>query len=587
MKKVRLGKNGDGEVLLDLPALLKGKLLAAASSGGGKSNLIRLLCERLYQQVPIIILDPEGEFPSLRKVCPDFLIFGKGGDMPIHSGMAPMLAIRLWENRCSAVIDLSELNHVEKHRFVARFTKALVDADKRFWNPLVLFFDEAHEFCPENGEGSSEAKGPILEMMAKARKRMIAPGLATQRAAKLDKSAISECRNLMVGFLNRHDDRRSLGKELGFSTKDELFSIKTLNEGEFWMLGPAISKEVGKVQVDLAKTNPTDHHSFSRRIKGIAKPSAKVKALLDKLQDLPKEAEQELKTIEELKAKVKELTAMTKYKALKIDSPQAAQLAKISEVELKRIRKEAQDQVNKATAEFDRRRIEEIKKAMSDLREGLDKVIGEAMRKNHPLPKKFEIQFNIEKPMSTPIIHKMKLINTAQVINKGQLLTSADVTEKPFGPTERLIAGFLSIDPSRGWSRAQIGMGSGRSHTSSGFKNALSRLRVAGIIEGSSDSIRINYTVAGEKLGTLAIPGENARKAWEANLGKCELALLQTLEARPHDAFTRESLCEATPPYQPKSSGVKNAISRLNVLELIIKDGDSIQLNPQVLEVSR
>lgn len=52
---------------IDVDVLLATRLLIQANSGGGKSYLLRRLAEQLFGKVPVIIIDPEGEFATLRE----------------------------------------------------------------------------------------------------------------------------------------------------------------------------------------------------------------------------------------------------------------------------------------------------------------------------------------------------------------------------------------------------------------------------------------------------------------------------------------------------------------------------------------
>lgn len=67
MKNIVLGKSGRNKVEIDLKTLLRTRLLIQANSGGGKSWLLRLIAERAFGKVQTIIIDPEGEFATLRE----------------------------------------------------------------------------------------------------------------------------------------------------------------------------------------------------------------------------------------------------------------------------------------------------------------------------------------------------------------------------------------------------------------------------------------------------------------------------------------------------------------------------------------
>ena len=64
---IQIGKSAAGEVTLDLMHLVDTRALIQANSGGGKSWMMRLIAEHAASLVQTIILDPEGEFATLRE----------------------------------------------------------------------------------------------------------------------------------------------------------------------------------------------------------------------------------------------------------------------------------------------------------------------------------------------------------------------------------------------------------------------------------------------------------------------------------------------------------------------------------------
>lgn len=79
----------ESKAVVDITRLVDTRLLVQANSGGGKSWLLRRLAEYTCGKVQTIILDPEGEFVTLREVV-DVLIVGKDGELPPTWGlMAP------------------------------------------------------------------------------------------------------------------------------------------------------------------------------------------------------------------------------------------------------------------------------------------------------------------------------------------------------------------------------------------------------------------------------------------------------------------------------------------------------------------
>lgn len=566
-------KDNKNVAFFDPMKVIETRLLITSTSGGGKSWTQRTVVEITDGIYPRIILDPEGEFSSLREKFP-FVLAGKGKDVPADLRTAATLARKALELDLNLIVDLYELPHVEKHEFVRIFLEALLDAPKNLWRPRLVMIDEAHKFIPENGEGSSSAKAAGIRLLDSGRKRGLGTVLATQRLAKLSKDAAAECWNKMVGPTAWDDDRIRAAKELGIPLKDKDI-FRTLKPGEFIVAGPALCQEPTRVTMRLPETN---HPKAGIRSKAKAPaPTAKVKAVLAKLADLPKEAAAQLKTEEDLRAEISRLTKELR----EAKKPSLGYPVDLSEKELARVRKEAQAQVDKLTNEFDRRRAAEIRKAVGEMRDGIHKLM-ENVVKVHAAPTEAPEISKSSLQLAKPGAPKPWVDPAPRVAKTAPAALEGNVK---FGACERAIAGFLAINPTRYWTRAQIAIGSGYSLTSSGFKNSLSKLRVSSILhEDGEDRISINMDQALKVMGTLQV-AQNARGAWEANLGKCELAFLRTLEQNRNRAFSLEDLCAATPPYSAGSSGVKNAISRLNVLQVITKHNGMIAINPEMLEV--
>ncbi len=290
-------------VKMDLSKLIDSKLLIQANSGGGKSWLIRRILEQTQGKVQQIILDPEGEFGTLREKY-DYILAGKGGDTPAEPKSAAMLAKRLLELKVSAIIDLYELHPQDRKKFVRLFLEAMVNAPKELWHPVLVVIDEAHTFVPEKGE--SEAANAVIGLASLGRKRGFGAILATQRISKLHKDAASECNNKLIGRTSLDIDRKRAGEELGFTGKDEFLSMRSLKPGEFYAFGPAISDDVIKVEVGSVETSHPK--AGSRSLTEFVPPTDKIKSILSKLADLPAEAQKEAQTTAELKQQIKTLT---------------------------------------------------------------------------------------------------------------------------------------------------------------------------------------------------------------------------------------------------------------------------------------
>jgi len=298
---------GEG-LSLDIPTLLKTRLLIQANSGGGKSWLLRRLAEQLFGKVPVIIIDPEGEFATLRERF-GYVLVGKGGETPADLRSAAMVAHKLLELRASAVCDLYELKPQTRHQWVRLFLDALIDAPKELWRPTVIIVDEAHQYAPEGKAGESEASSAMVDLATRGRKRGYCAVFATQRLGKLRKDAAAELLNVMVGMTFIDIDRERASECLGVSREEKhKFNdeIKLLTEGKFYCLGRAICKERTLVKVGPVKTTHPEAGGGKFAMEPPPAPE-EIKSMLPKLADLPKAAEEKARTEQELKQEIRTL----------------------------------------------------------------------------------------------------------------------------------------------------------------------------------------------------------------------------------------------------------------------------------------
>lgn len=287
----------DGAAVIDLPKLLETRMLIQANSGGGKSWAIRRLLEQTAGHVQQLVIDPEGEFATLREKHDYVIAAAHDGDALAHPKTAVILARRLLETGVSAILDIYDLKAHERQAFVRLFLDTLVNAPKALWQPCLVILDEAHVFCPEAGK--AESAGSVIDLATRGRKRGFSLIAATQRLAKLHKDTAAELLNKLVGRTGLDVDVKRAADELGMTPRDAMENLRPLSAGEFFAFGPALSLSVRRLKVGDVKT--THPKAGDRTLKAPPKPTAAIVAVLPKLADLPKEAETELRSIEDLK----------------------------------------------------------------------------------------------------------------------------------------------------------------------------------------------------------------------------------------------------------------------------------------------
>ena len=300
MSRIELGHTTAGQPLtLDVPRLVETRLLVQANSGGGKSWLLRRLLEQTHGAVQHLVIDPEGEFATVRERYGYVLAAaGDGGDCPVEPRSAHLLARKLMELRVSAILDIYELKQHERIAFVERFLTALVNLPKRLWHPVLVVVDEAHVFCPEQGKAASGAA--VVDLATRGRKRGMCAVLATQRLSKLRKDAAAELNNVLIGRTGLDVDMARAGDALGMVRGDRLV-LRGLGPGAFFAFGPAVADGRGIHQLQVGGVATTHPTTGSRVAITPPPPTDEIRAVLSELASLSAAAVQETQDVESLR----------------------------------------------------------------------------------------------------------------------------------------------------------------------------------------------------------------------------------------------------------------------------------------------
>ncbi len=568
---------GGGKLNVDLGLLIEGKMVVQSSSGGGKSMTIRTLLEKTHGKVPQIILDKDGEYSTLRERH-DYVLAGKGGDTPALVETAKMLGSRVMKLDLSIIVDLYDLPTPEKHKFVRLFLESVFNAPKSQWHNRILVVDEAHRFCPENGEGVSEAKDIIIECCDDGRKRGLGMILATQRIAKLDKSALAECENKLIGRTNYDDDRRRAGKELGLSSKSDLLLLRDLKRGQFFAQGQALSNEVVKSTIHLAQT--THPRAGHRIVKKAPAPSAKIKAALAELKDLPQEAEAEAKTIAELQAQVRNAKAAqgAAEKALAMAAKSAPTAPKIdNRMMLEALAREHKEGLERGWASGVSSRDRQwrdlydvFEKAFKGYRETWLGAMNKFDKTGGPVPhfpavnRPGKAAAQMFKPaVLPPVIGKMAH-KAHQISGDAQVPVGAP---KNLSGMQTKILKFLAIRPGHLFPMSQVAGGCKFRVTSGSFKNAVANLNAQGYLSRSPGEIAVRPEAVDE-LGLEAAP--STMESWMARITGAERKILAKLVEDESAEYSVEDMAAAAE-YAVTSGSYKNALAKLSSIGLMVR----------------
>lgn len=544
------------DVSINIENLIQTGMVIMANSGAGKSYTIRRIAEQAVKNIQVIIIDPEGEFSSLREKF-DFILAGKDADVPVEIRSAEMLAVKLLELEKSAIIDLYELHPQQRQTYVKLFCEAIVNRPKKLYHPVLIILDEAHEYVPEGKP--SEATWAVESLASRGKKRGQRLILATQRMAKISKNATAEANNKLIGRASQDIDMKRAGDELGFS-KEKLVQLRQLKPGEFFAFGPAISDEIIKLKVGEVKTS---HAKVG--YKGSLKtppPSSVIKKVLGELKDLPQEALKELTTIKELK---QEITKLRSHRCPVVKVSSKEDINHAVNFAGKKIKMHYQLETKKINAELSAI-IRNIGKAKSLLPDTISLIsdfepdaspTAETL-KRFDFPSKQEIK-EVQNTLEDRGV-KIDLENVSETDNKP--LT---------GGALRMLKVLVSRYPVK-LTKAQLGTFADLKSRSGTFSTYLSTLKNQGFITNHGD--HLTATEAGiDYLGEQPNPPQTSEEViqlWKNNLTGGAKRMFEILVREYPTAMSKELLGE--------SAGISHTSGTFNTYLSILKSNNIAEI---------
>lgn len=481
--------NERGDIPVDLDRLVGSRMLLQAGSGGGKSYALRYILEQTHGRIQQIVIDPEGEFASLREKY-DYLLASKEGDVPAQPRSAKLLCRRIVELGVSAVVDIYDLELPERRRFVKLFLEQLVNLPRSLWRPLIVVLDEAHLFAPEQSQ--SEALSAVINLCTLGRKRGFCPILATQRISKLHKDAAAELHNKLIGLTGLDVDIKRAGDELGFD-KEQRSTLRELPAGHFYAFGPAI----GAPGVTLVRTG--DVRTTHPRPGEVAPPAppapAAIAALARQLQDLPAQAEEEARSVEDLQRQVVKLESELR-RARKTTEPDPSVIRRaVDEATIPLVNRVAafEHKVSRVSVLID--------EAAAVLRNGSSPVPPLPVPPSHPRSENRKIS-----APTSPAPAPVAAVAPNPVARPERAAGPATGASTLPGQQQRILDAIAALED-RGVKnppKAAVAAWAGQATTPAGFEKNLSQLSKAGLVERIEGG-RLSTTDEGDRLAAKTV----------------------------------------------------------------------------------
>lgn len=607
---IKLGK-GRNALTLDAGKLIDRCALIQGGRDSGKSYLARVIVEQtIAAGLQTIILDPEGEFSTLREKC-NILIAGEEGDVPTEPRSAKLLARRIAETGVSTVIDLSGLKPQERYEFAQLFLDTFDQLPKKLQKrPRLFVMDEAHLYCPEAGKGKASCAESVVVLMSQGRKRGHGTILITQRLSKLRKDAANECGTFFIGN-TAPTDLNTAADVLGI-TKKERDALRNLPAGTFWAAGSG----VGNVMQFQARRAQTTHPQPGSR-HGLATPPAPtaIKRILKEFEELPPpKAEEEAQNLAQAKTEIARLEKeLSRRQAAQ--GPEARHLAH-QVARLEKALAKAQSQAERALdagIERERKRLSRTlqkfpgvlralaKRPLADAPQALEdaaQALEDALKPPEPRDLSLKAlglqtgRTKTDKPnlVATPQNGRPKRkLRKTYVESAGDTFTPHYVEELPFtwnSAPGKLFAVLVQYGGESLEHRRMAAL-AGVNFRSSTMRNALTKLRQVPhlVVEGNKTMSATSRAI--EDYGDQVEPlpsGEELLEAWRSRLGNGVPCAIFNAIIDFGGVGSKDEICTAAGTDARKSTA-RNAFTKLRHLGLLEDSGpDTLKLSEEVLE---
>jgi hypothetical protein len=344
-----------------------------------------------------------------------------------------------------------------------------------------------------------------------------------------------------------------------------LTALHVLNprQGEFYAFGPAFGQP-GVVRFRSDQVRTTHPRPGQRHLLTAPAPSRAIRGVLGKFADLPQEAEDEIRGLNEARWRIAELDRQIKQ--LKA-APAAQQIDQVAVERAVTAAVERERTAWRRKLEHGRTRFRQMTVTLVATGQSLDKV--------KELLEETEREWRNSSTVvaAAPSSRNHQLEGTGNPANDR--VASGENLDEPLklAAGERRILTALA-QYSQGRSKVQVAVLTGYTATGGGFNNYLGALRSRGLIEGDGD--RLTITEAGiQMLGSWeALPtGSSLIDYWRGRLGKAERLILETL-AQVYPAGLNKEEVAAQAGYEAKGGGFNNALGRLRTLELVQGRGE-------------
>jgi hypothetical protein len=280
-------------------------MAAIGRKGAGKTYLSTMIAEQMLDaSAQVIVIDPVGNWFGLRIAADGrskgkdiFVIGGEHGDLPMVPDAGAKIARLLVEKRISAVLDISGFRQGERKRFAAEFAEEFFHLKKSQRSAVHLFIEEAQLFAPQRcGPDEARMLGAFENIVRLGRNYGIGATMVTQRPQSVNKEVLSQVECLCVLQVNGTHERKALEEWVQEAGADRKLvgELPGLSRGEGYVWSPSWLKVFRKVKFNSKTTfDASATPEVGKAAKAAKLSDVDVAKLRESLQEVVAKAEQD------------------------------------------------------------------------------------------------------------------------------------------------------------------------------------------------------------------------------------------------------------------------------------------------------
>jgi hypothetical protein len=142
------------------------------------------------------------------------------------------------------IIDLSGIPFEIVDLVIGLLTRLIFDYNfftpREFRRPIVLTFEEAHNYIPADESKNSFARIAIERVAKEGRKYGVSAIVVSQRPSELSRTVLSQCNNMIVLRMNNPEDQSYITKVVSDQFASLIKMLPVLSAGEGFILGDSV-----------------------------------------------------------------------------------------------------------------------------------------------------------------------------------------------------------------------------------------------------------------------------------------------------------------------------------------------------------